>query len=43
MAGELRLKSLSESISEFIRDCKDMQLLLKTFKRQIKVIVPIKY
>lgn len=33
---------MSESISEFVRECKDMILIMKQFKKQIKVIVPIK-
>lgn len=42
MAGELKLKAYNENISEFVKECKDLIHVLKHFKKQIKVIVPIK-
>lgn len=36
------MKNYSEIVNEFIKDCKDIIFHLKTFKRQIKTIVPQK-
>ena len=42
MGGDLRLKGYQDYINEFIKDCKDLIIYLKQFKKQIKIIVPIK-
>jgi hypothetical protein len=42
MAGDLKLKGYQEYINEFVKDCSDLIKYLKMFKKQIKIIVPIK-
>lgn len=39
---EITLKSYNEIINEFVKDCKELLLILKLFKKQIKMIVPLK-
>lgn len=42
MADAPKLRSYNEVISDFVKDCKDLILQLRQFKKQIKIIVPIK-
>ena len=42
MASEFKVKQYNESINEFVRDCRELLEHLKKFKKQIKIIVPIK-
>ena len=42
MASEFKIKQYNESINEFVRDCRELLDHLKKFKKQIKIIVPIK-
>ena len=41
-AGDLKLKAYNEIINDFVKDSKDLMIILKLFKKQIKVIVPLK-
>jgi sorting nexin-1/2 len=41
-AGDLKLKSYNEIINDFVKDCKDLIIHLRHFKRHVKTIVPIK-
>lgn len=36
------MKGYNEVVNEFVKDCKELILNLKGFKRQIKMIVPLK-
>ena len=40
--GEYKLKEYKNIIDEFVKDCKELQVILKFFKKQIKTIVPLK-
>lgn len=42
MAGDFKIKGYNEVINEFVKDCKELIMNLKTFKHHIKTIVPIK-
>jgi len=42
MANEYKIKEYNMRINEFVKDCKDFIDHLKKFKKQIKMIVPIK-
>lgn len=42
MAGEAKIRQYHEIITDFVKDCKDLILQLRQFKKQIKIIVPIK-
>lgn len=42
MAGDLKLKGYNEHINDFVKDCRDYLEHLKSFKKHVKVIVPIK-
>jgi hypothetical protein len=42
MANDLKIKHYNDKINEFVKDCGDFILHLKKFKKQIKMIVPIK-
>ncbi len=42
MADVAKLKTYNEVIVDFVKDCKDLILHLRLFKKQIKIIVPIK-
>jgi hypothetical protein len=42
MAGDGKLKAYAEVINDFVKDCKDLIIHLRSFKKQIKIIVPIK-
>jgi hypothetical protein len=42
MAGDAKLRAYSEIMIDFVKDCKDLILHLRQFKKQIKIIVPIK-
>lgn len=42
MANELKLKHYNEKINEFVKDCREFIDHLKKFKKQVKMIVPIK-
>jgi len=40
--SELKLKEFNNKINEFVKDCREFIEHLKKFKKQIKIIVPIK-
>lgn len=42
MANELKIKHHNEKINDFVKDCRDFIDHLKKFKKQVKLIVPIK-
>ena len=42
MANELKIKDYNNKVNEFVRDCREFIDHLKKFKKQIKMIVPIK-
>ena len=42
MAGEHKLKYYNDSVNDFVKDCKEYLEHLKNFKKEIKVIVPLK-
>ena len=39
---EFTLKAYNDIIMEFVKDCKELLIILKLFKKQIKMIVPLK-
>jgi hypothetical protein len=41
-AGDFKLKEYKNIIDEFVKDCRELQIILKFFKKQIKTIVPLK-
>lgn len=40
--SEFKLKEYNNKINEFVKDCREFIEHLKKFKKQIKIIVPIK-
>ena len=42
MANDFTLKKYNEKINDFIKDCREFIDHLKKFKKQMKMIVPIK-
>ena len=36
------MKSYNDIINDFVKDCKELMTILKLFKKQIKIIVPLK-
>ncbi len=42
MANDFKIKEYNTRIGEFVRDCRDFIEHLKRFKKQMKLIVPIK-
>ena len=42
MAAETKIKQNNDSINDFVKECGEFLAHLKKFKKQVKVIVPIK-
>ena len=42
MAAEVKIKQNNDAINEFVKECGEFLVHLKKFKKQVKVIVPIK-
>ena len=42
MASEIKIKQNNDAINDFVKECGEFLLHLKKFKKQVKIIVPIK-
>lgn len=42
MIHDIKIKGYNESINEFVKDISELIVYLKKFKKQIKIIEPIK-